>query len=152
MSWAQRKKEKRRGGKRGAKGRGGEQQQQQQHEKASERSREREQESEGKGASTLNCEWLTTLSEQKVLLHALSVYCSAARDCVLLCFTTFTAPACLPASQRQSQTAFSCRPTKHRESAGGDRKKTGSHGVMRATLKPRRATEKTRNTGAQDKA
>lgn len=83
--------------------------------KASERSRKREQGSEGKRASTLNCEWLTTLSEQKVLLHALSVYCSAARDCALLCFPHLPP---LPAYQHQPSAASSSWLRKHPESKG----------------------------------
>lgn len=86
-----------------------------QHEQVSERSREREQESEGKRASTLNCEWLTTLSEQKVLLHALSVYWSAARDCALLCFPHLPP---LPAYQHQPSAASSSWLRKHPESKG----------------------------------
>ena len=102
------------GEKRGERARGGEQ-----HEKVSERSREREQESEGKRASTLNCEWLTTLSEQKVLLHALSVYCSAARDCALLRFPHLPP---LPADQHQPSAASSSWLRKHPESKGENEK------------------------------
>lgn len=88
------------------------------HEQVSERSREREQGSEGKGASTLNCEWLTTLSEQKVLLHALSVYWSAARDCALLCFPHLPP---LPAYQHQPSAASSSWLRRHPESKGSKR-------------------------------
>lgn len=112
MSQTERKtqQEKKRGGERGERGSGGEQ-----HEKVRERSRESEQESERKRVSTLNCEWLTTLSEQKVLLHALSVCCSAARDCTLLCFPHLPP---LPAYQHQPSAASSSWLRKHAESKG----------------------------------
>lgn len=86
-----------------------------QHEKVSERSREQERESEGKRESTLNCEWLTTLSEQKVLLHALSVYCSTAKDCALLRYPHLLP---LPAYQHQPTAASSSWLRKHTESKG----------------------------------
>lgn len=98
---------------RGEKGRGGGQ-----HEQVSERSREREQASEGKRASTLNCEWLTTLSEQKVFLHALSVYWSAARDCALLCFPHLPP---LPAYQHQPSAASSSWLRKYPGEQGSER-------------------------------
>lgn len=84
----------------------------------SERSREREQASEGKRASTLNCEWLTTLSEQKVFLHVLSVYWSAARDCALLRFPHLPP---LPAYQHQPSAASSSWLRKYPGEQGSER-------------------------------
>lgn len=116
-----------------------------QHEQVRERSREREQESEGKGASTLNCEWLTTLSEQKVLLHALSVYWSAARDCALLCFPHLPP---LPAYQHQPSAASSSWLRRHPESKGVN--ETCEPRGMRAATEPIWATQMTRNTVTQE--
>lgn len=116
-----------------------------QHEQVRERSREREQESEGKGASTLNCEWLTTLSEQKVLLHALSVYWSAARDCAFLCFPHLPP---LPAYQHQPSAASSSWLRRHPESKGVN--ETCEPRGMRAATEPIWATQMTRNTVTQE--
>lgn len=71
-----------------------------QHDKVSERMRDQGRESQGKRERkkerehSLNCEWLTTLSEQKVRLHAVSAQLCCKGLCAPL-HPTFTAPACL---------------------------------------------------------